>query len=157
MQAVYRRDESAARPIAGSSDRSPKPPSRPEARVFQSLTVSAARTLVARRAREAGMDAATANDLVLAVNEIATNSVRHGDGWGTLRIWREGERLVCEIANRGGPARVVAPPRSPGADRVGGYGLWLAERLCERVDFHPGRDGTVVRLHATLRDARQAD
>ena len=155
MQAVYRRDESAARPIAGS-DRSPKPPSRPEARVFQSLTVSAARTLVARRAREAGMDSAAANDLVLAVNEIATNSVRHGEGWGTLRIWREGDRLVCEIADRGRPGCVDTLRRSRGPDDVGGHGLWLAERLCERVEIEPGRDGTVVRLHATLKDARQA-
>jgi hypothetical protein len=35
--------------------------------------------------------------LVLAVDEVATNSLRHGGGRGTLRIWRDADAVVCEV------------------------------------------------------------
>ena len=154
MRPVYRCEESAD--DAATDDSLPEPCSRPAATVFQSLTVSAARAFVARRAQEAGMDPARTNDLVLAVNEIATNSVRHAEGWGTLRIWREGDRLVCEVADRGGIEGGLPVPSRPMGDRVSGYGLWLAERLCERVEVRSAQGGTVIRLHARLRDALKA-
>jgi anti-sigma regulatory factor (Ser/Thr protein kinase) len=124
-----------------------EPPGRPEARVFQALTVSAVRAVVSRNAADAGMEDRRRNDLVLAVNEIATNSVRHAGGWGTLRMWREGDVLVCEVADKGTDGWAPLAPRSPEPDQVQGYGLWLANKLCERVQVHPTPGGTVVRLH----------
>ena len=68
---------------------------------FDRESLRAVRRLVASRAAEAGFDSARANDLVLAVNEMATNSVRHGGGAGTLRVWVGTRWLVCEIEDEG--------------------------------------------------------
>lgn len=121
--------------------------------MFQSLTVGAVRTLVSRCAVEAGMEASRRNDLVLAVSEVASNSVVHADGWGALRVWRDGDAIVCEVSDKGGSAEplVVRRPRDP--DQAGGYGLWLANQLCERVEVRASLAGTVVRLRMPLRPA----
>ena len=121
--------------------------SRPQTRVFQSLTISAVRTLVSRRAAAAGLDAGRAHDLILAVCEIASNSVRHADGRGVLRIWQEGGDLVCEVADRGRPAHPLSGRDRPVPGEEGGYGLWIAERLCDRIQVLQRETGTAIRLH----------
>ena len=141
---MYRWDEcSDTRPERNTP---PVPRTSVEARVFQALTVSAVRTLVSRHALEAGIDRSRRNDLVLAVSEIATNSVKHAGGWGVLRVWRERDALVCEITDRGRGDWSLPALRDPAPDADGGYGLWLADQLCERVEVRSGRGGTVVRL-----------
>ena len=125
----------------------PRPPARFEARVFQALTVSAVPSVVSGHAAEAGMDQSRRNDLVLAANEIANNSVRHAGGWGLLRMWRDTDPLVCEVADHGGTGlEALRVPRRPGPEQVNGYGLWLANELCERVEVSSAHGGTVVRL-----------
>jgi MEDS: MEthanogen/methylotroph, DcmR Sensory domain len=59
-----------------------------------------ARSLVRRRALEAGVAERT-DDLVLAVNEILSNSLHHAQDSGVLRIWREPDGLVCEVRDSG--------------------------------------------------------
>ncbi|HEX3509997.1 MAG TPA: ATP-binding protein, partial [Solirubrobacteraceae bacterium] len=54
------------------------------------------RSLVADAAASASLEAERASDLVLAVNELATNSICHGGGQGRLRMWREDSALLCE-------------------------------------------------------------
>ena len=49
------------------------------------------RALVVDVARQAGLTLARIDDLVLAVHELAANSVRHGGGRGVLRAWRDGD------------------------------------------------------------------
>ena len=119
---------------------------RPEVRVFQALTVSAVRSVVSRHAAEAGMDPSRRNDLVLAANEIASNSVRHAGGWGLLRVWRDDDALVCEVTDHGSGLGALPARGRPGPDQVDGYGLWLARELCERVEVSSAAGGTVVRL-----------
>ncbi len=71
-------------------------------------------------------------DLVLAADEICTNSLRHGEGQGTVRIWTEGAEVVCEIRDRG---RIQEPPgRSsalPSLEHSDGRGLWMVNQLCD--------------------------
>jgi len=148
IRTVYRCDESAG--ATPERDTLPAPRPSVEARVFQSLTVSAVRALVARHAAEAGLDPARTGDLVLAVNEIATNSVKHAGGWGVLRLWREAGVVVCEVRDRGCGDWSLPAVRDPTPDATGGYGLRLADRLCERVDARSSRGGTVVRLEMAL-------
>lgn len=129
------------------------PRGRAHTRIFQSLTLSAVRRLVAQRAAAAGMDSRRRHDLVLAVCEVATNSVRHADGRGILRVWQDGQVLVCEVADRGHPDRPLPGrmPRTPG--QHGGYGLWIAGRLCDHVETLSTDSGTVIRLHMRLATA----
>ena len=148
MTRVYRWQQSAHRPV--ERDVLPEPPQRPEARVFQSMTISAVRAVVSRHAAQAGMDAARRSNLVLAANEIATNSVRHAGGWGLLRVWRDADALVCEVTDHGSGLGALPAPRRPHADQTGGYGLWLANELCERVEVSAAGRGTTVRLRMPL-------
>ena len=110
------------------------------------------RRLVADYAERAGLVRGRVLDLVLAINEIATNSVRHGGGRGLLRMWSDDgaprvrdprRRPVGRPAGRpGAPGRVVEP---------GGRGFWIANQLCDLVQLHSGPAGTIVRLHMATR------
>ena len=131
--------------VAAPTDRPPL--GRPEARIFQSLTVSAVRRLVSRRAAEAGIAPARRHDLVLAVSEVATNSVCHAHGRGVLRVWQDGEELICEVADRGRPDGPLVARSLPAPGQEGGYGLWIARRLCDRVEALSNEAGTVIRLY----------
>ena len=109
------------------------------------------RRRVESAAELAGLSARSRADLVLAANELAANSVVHGGGCGTLRVWREGERLVVEVEDRG---LIVEQPLvgrvRPEPTQVGGRGLWLANQLCDLVQIRSGANGTTVRLHAAV-------
>ena len=96
------------------------------------------RRMVSKFAINAGFTAARAIDLATAVNEVATNSVMHGGGRGTLRMWKDGSTLLCEVRDAGRYA--AGPPAS-------GHGLWLANQLCDLMQVRMLEDGTVVRLH----------
>jgi anti-sigma regulatory factor (Ser/Thr protein kinase) len=89
-------------------------------------------------------------DLVLATSELAANSVVHGGGGGTLRIWRDGERLVVEVEDRGLVEEPLVGRLRPGPTQTGGRGLWLANQLCDLVQIRSGAQGTTVRLHSAL-------
>jgi anti-sigma regulatory factor (Ser/Thr protein kinase) len=92
----------------------------------------------------------SSEELVLAVNELTTNSVRHGGGRGTLRLWREGETLLCEVQDAG---RIDAPLVGrirPTPDAYSGRGVWMANQLCDLVQIRSAATGTVVRVHKSL-------
>jgi anti-sigma regulatory factor (Ser/Thr protein kinase) len=90
------------------------------------------------------------DDLVLAANELATNSIYHGGGEGTLRLWREDETLLCEVTDRGEFAEPLVGRVFPAPDQWSGRGLWLANQLCDLVQIRSMPTGSVVRLHMRL-------
>jgi anti-sigma regulatory factor (Ser/Thr protein kinase) len=106
---------------------------------------------VARHGAAAGLDPARTADLVLAVDEVATNSLRHGGGRGTLRIWRDGESVVCEVRDAGRIEDPMVGRERPALDRDGGRGLWMVNQLCDLVQLRTFPTGAVVRLHLYLR------
>jgi len=114
---------------------------------FDHETLEAVRRFVAREGAAAGLSRNRSLDLVVAANEIATNSVKYGGGDGTLRMWTEPGRLLCEIRDGGGLQDPLSDRRLPGEDASGGRGLWLANQLCDLVQVRSGVDGTTVRLH----------
>jgi anti-sigma regulatory factor (Ser/Thr protein kinase) len=89
-------------------------------------------------------------DIVVAVNELATNSVLHGGGSGTLRVWRERGALVAEIHDRGWIEEPLAGRLRPGLAQESGRGLWMVNQLCDLVQIRSGQEGTAVRLHMNL-------
>lgn len=97
-------------------------------------------------ASAAGVTDDRASALVLAVHEIATNSVRHGGGRGWLRTWTADGALVCEVRDRGVITNPLVGRTSPSPTQEGGRGVWLANQLCDLVQLRSGADGTVVRL-----------
>jgi anti-sigma regulatory factor (Ser/Thr protein kinase) len=97
-----------------------------------------------------GLDTERIDDLTLAVNEVATNSLLHGGGHGRLRCWSIGGELVCEISDRGTIIDPLAGRRPPTASQLNGRGLWLTHGVADLVELRSSSAGTVVRIHIRL-------
>jgi anti-sigma regulatory factor (Ser/Thr protein kinase) len=96
------------------------------------------------------MSEARRSDLVTAVNEVATNSIRHGGGGGLLRVWHEVDRVVCEVSDKGRIEDPLADRRLPVTRSGRGYGLWISNQLCDLVQLRSTPRGSIVRLHMRL-------
>jgi serine/threonine-protein kinase RsbW len=110
------------------------------------------RRFTAACATRAGMSAGAMDDFVIAVNEIATNAVRHGSPRASLRLWVSGSALVAEIRDTGqwpsGPVP-AALPRRPAEE--GGMGLDVARLVCDSLQIKASPAGTAVLLRMGLR------
>ncbi len=109
------------------------------------------RALVLQHAREAGLTEGRANDLVLAVSEVAANTLRHTRAPGTLAMWHDQDEVVCEIHDEGTISDPLAGQRKPPPGASGGHGLWLVRQVCDLVELTSDGNGTTVRMHMTLR------
>ena len=126
----------------------PRPPLGPPTAelAFRSTDLGKLRHLTAEVGDRGGLAADRIADAVLAVNELASNSVEHGPGTGRLRLWTEGEpRLLAEVADRGRLAEPFPGMVHPSTSGPRGRGLWLASELCDVMEVW-AEDGTVVRL-----------
>ena len=83
---------------------------------------------------------------MLAVNELATNSVRHARGGGVLRVWQEVGALLCEVEDEGRIRDPLAGRVRPVDDRPGGRGLWIVNHLCDFVQLRVLPAGSLVRV-----------
>jgi anti-sigma regulatory factor (Ser/Thr protein kinase) len=131
----------------------PPPASTPETMAFGLTELGDVRHRVAAAAEAAGMDRLAVADLVTATSELAANSVMHGGGTGTLRLWHEEGRLLAEVEDRGHIEEPLVGRLRPDVQQEGGRGLWLANQLCDLVQIRSGERGTTVRLHLLAREA----
>ena len=113
---------------------------------FETGDLRRVRAFVAARAEQAGLDQESADAMVLAVNEVATNSLRHGGGHGELRAWTAGRSLVFEVSDQGHITSPLVGRLRPATDARGGAGLWLANQLCDLVQIYSSARGTTVRV-----------
>jgi anti-sigma regulatory factor (Ser/Thr protein kinase) len=117
---------------------------------FDQTGLPAVRSLLRSYATRSGLDLDRTSDLVLAAGELSTNSVRHAGGQGTLRLWCEGQRLICEISDFGQIHDPLIDRRRPGRHQLGGWGLWIANQACDLLQLRSHATGTVARLHMQL-------
>jgi anti-sigma regulatory factor (Ser/Thr protein kinase) len=128
----------------------PAPPGAADEIAFTRDLLSEVRKFVSARAQRAGLMGRRVADAVLAANELATNSVRHAGGDGTLRIWRQDGALVCEVRDGGQITDPLVGQRRPTPDQSSGRGLWIVNQLCDLVQIRSSPDGTVVRMHIAV-------
>ena len=110
------------------------------------------RALVRDEASAAGLPRARVADLVLAVSEVAANTVRHARSAGTLTITRDLDEIVCEVRDAGVITDPLAGHRAPVPGALNGHGLWLVFQICDEVELLSGADGTTVRMHMQVGD-----
>ncbi len=127
----------------------PDPPVQPLELAFDEHDLPALRRVVFEQADRAGLDVRRAADLVLAVHELAVNSIRHGGGRGAVRVWPDGDALVYEVADAGHIVEPLVGRLQPTPDQLDGRGLWLVNQLCDLVQLRSYPTGTVVRIHAS--------
>ena len=100
-----------------------------------------------------GLDEQDVDDIVIAVDEIATNALEHGQPPARVRGWTDSEALIIQVADQG---RTSIPATTgyhrPGTDALRGRGVWIARQLADVLTTHTGPTGTAV----TMRFARSA-
>jgi anti-sigma regulatory factor (Ser/Thr protein kinase) len=129
----------------------PEPPEMLYSSGFSRDDLYDLRHAVAAHATAGGLPGERADDLALAANELACNSVLHGGGTGTLRLWRDEHRIVCEVRDRGLIDEDARVGRRPVPGAIGGAGLWLVNQLTDLVEVRSSPEsGTVVRVHMVL-------
>ena len=117
---------------------------------FQTGDLGRVRTFLTGQARLAGLAGNPAEALVMAVNEIATNSLRHGGGHGELHVWRDSDSLVCEVCDQGHITSPLVGRIPPALGQGFGAGLWLANQLCDLVQISSSANGTAIRVYQHL-------
>ena len=128
----------------------PEPPPRSAAMTFAEGDLTRVRRLVYRHASEAGLGAQRAANVVLAVSELAANSVRHAGGRGTVRVWTEPEEFLGEVSDGGHFDSPLVGRTRPTPVQLYGRGLWLVNQVCDLVQIRTSERGSVVRVHMRL-------
>ena len=90
-----------------------------------------------------------ADNAVLAVHEVAVNSIVHGGGHGVLLIDETADSLVFTIEDEDGTGS-VPQLRTVDGESTSGRGLWIAERLSDRLTIEARPTRTRVQLHLSL-------
>ncbi|MCG5212581.1 ATP-binding protein [Streptosporangium soli] len=94
-----------------------------------------------------GMPDALVGDFLVAVNEVTTNAVTHGDGKAQIRLFAMSDRIVVEVHDEGHWHPAGPPGRTPpAAHATSGMGLWVARRLATSITFTTGPRGTTVTM-----------
>jgi anti-sigma regulatory factor (Ser/Thr protein kinase) len=145
-------EDPAAVAAAADHPLAPAPPTAGEIPITPDLW--ALRHFVGVRATAAGLSGRRLDDLLLAANEGAANTLVHDAGPGVLRIWEDDGDVVCEIADRGQLTDPLVGRRAPDPEQLGGRGLWLINQLCDLVQLRSGPGGLRLRLHMRLEPAR---
>jgi anti-sigma regulatory factor (Ser/Thr protein kinase) len=128
---------------------------------FDSGALLTLREEVRECAVQSGIPEDRAEDMVLAIHELAANAVVHDGGAGRLRVWKLATALQCQVDDadlmrfpKAGPSRDgmagIQPGSAPSPVSVDslpsekGHGLWLVRKLADQVKTLSGPHGTRV-------------
>lgn len=94
-----------------------------------------------------GVGGSRALETLLAANEAIVNAFRHGEPPVEVRLGRVGDRVVCEVVDRGpgfdDPLIGFDPPGEPGGPAPG---MWVARQLVRNLEAFRTASGFTVRL-----------
>lgn len=90
-----------------------------------------------------------ADNAVLAVHEVAVNSIVHGGGHGVLRIDETADSIVFTVEDEDGTGS-VPQLRAVDGEATSGRGLLIAQRLADRLTIETQPTRTRVRVHLSL-------
>ncbi|PRY58289.1 sensor histidine kinase [Glycomyces artemisiae] len=141
-------DYDPGRVIDGYNEPLPAAPRSAVERGVDRYSVDNARWFTTAYGRNAGLSAHRLVDLEIAVTELITNSIGYGGGTALLRIWTDGDLLVCEVSDAGHITDPLAG-RRPVDDAQGG-GLLLVNHVVDLLRMHTGPAGTTVRVYLRL-------
>lgn len=108
------------------------------------------REFVRIQASKAGLSSYRTGDLVIAVSELAANTLRHTQGGGSLHIWLELGEVICEVHDDGHITDPLVGRVRPAAAAGHGHGIWVVRQLCDDVDIRSDSDGTTIQLRMRI-------
>jgi len=115
--------------------------------------IPAARHWATRQLRTWGFEDLV-NDLELAVGELVTNAVCHGEGPVDVVLAVLGDRLRVEAHDRGGGHPAIRAPATAGPD-IGGWGLRLVSQVADAWDAQVTDSLTIVWAERNLASPRR--
>ncbi len=108
--------------------------------------LAAVRRFVSDQATRAGLQADRVEDLVLAVSELATNSLRHGGGKGIVRVWAADASVVCEVSDDGTITGQPLGGEQTDKNAGSGRGLWLVQQASDVMEQRSIDNSLVTRI-----------
>jgi anti-sigma regulatory factor (Ser/Thr protein kinase) len=109
------------------------------------------RAFTTGHADQAGLPDRLVRDLVIAVGELAANTLAHTSGPGRLSIWATPKEVVCQVHDSGHIEDPLTGRLRPDpADLGGGRGLWVVNQVCDLVQIRTSGSDTQIRLHMRL-------
>jgi anti-sigma regulatory factor (Ser/Thr protein kinase) len=119
-------------------------------RVADRHTLDNARWFATSYGRSAGMSSMQLVDLEIVITELLTNSIVHGGGEGTFRIWTEASQLVCEVSDTGHITDPLAGRMPTDDAQYHGRGLVLVNQIVDLLLVHTSPRGTTARFYLRL-------
>lgn len=113
---------------------------------FTMAHLATIRDVVSRVAQHVGLSVVRTSDLVVAVNEIAVNTIVHAGGTGTVTVEEVPGGVLVEVRDQGPGVPEELATDLPDPTIEGGRGLWLARRLCAQTTISNGVRGAAVRM-----------
>lgn len=128
--------------------------------------LAAIRRFVGESGRSLGADEAAIRDLELAVDEICSNSIRHGygakEGQLEITVERVGHSIKVVVRDWGrafDPGQIPVPdPAVPLEDRsLGGLGLFLVHQVMDEVrfEFNDSKGNSVTVFRKLNREGKE--
>lgn len=148
-RADYSRSEDGLGDLPGSRQLSSPPPG--SARLTFRDDQAGVRRFAAAQAKRAGLSSKRVADVVIAVGELAANTLMHTTGKGVFTSWVTAGALICQVSDSGQINDPLAgtfrpDPRAAGTKR----GLWLVHQVADLVQVRTSPAGTTTRLHMRL-------
>jgi anti-sigma regulatory factor (Ser/Thr protein kinase) len=125
-----------------------RPPAHAITVPFGASDLSRLRRLVAAVAAHMDLHGPQVDEMVLAVNELATNAIEHGAGGGVARVWDAEDTFCFEVFDCGGFLDPLAGRIPPAPTRTSGRGLWIVNQICDLVQVRSNPSGTTIRGRA---------
>ena len=116
---------------------------------FDADTLADLRKAVRAAVVAAGLPGERADEVMLAVHELAANAVRHGGGAGRAWLDVTAGYLSCQVSDSG-PGSPAGRARSDGGGSArpwpfrAGHGLWLVRNVADHLSVEAGPHGSAV-------------
>jgi anti-sigma regulatory factor (Ser/Thr protein kinase) len=123
-------------------------PATAECKLVEASALAGIRRFVGKVGAHAGLGDRV-DDLVLSVDELAANSVRHGGGAGMVCVWTEGRTVVCQVSDSGFLSNPLAGRIPAPVLQIGGRGLLMVNHMADLVRIHTTPAGTTIRVYFT--------
>lgn len=113
--------------------------------------LSGLRRVAAAFARGRGLCVERVEDLVLALTELATNSIEHAASTATVLLGGNDEQVVCQVRDTGHLTDPLVGRRPAPPHQLGGRGLLMVNVVADLVRIHTTPAGTTVEIRFDVR------